>query len=182
MLDRIIMAGSGGQGIQFAGQLLALAAVEQGLKATYVPSYGAERRGGPSFCTVVVGDHEIYAPVFKEADILLAFDQRARNQYAHTVKESGLILADNTLCPKPAECELGKVILLDGHQTALAIRKERSAYNLVMLGAYIGLDRGIQLDNVLEVLNVKSSKKPELLETNSLALKKGVELIKAGVK
>lgn len=182
MLDRIIMAGSGGQGIQFAGQLLTLAAIDQGLKATYVPSYGAERRGGKSFCTVVVGDHEIYAPVFQEVDILLALDQRARNEYSHQVKDSGLIIADQDLAAISGDREVGKVLLVPAHAIAAQLRKEVSAQNLVMLGVYLGLGHGVSLASALKVLELKSGKKPHLLATNAKALETGHELAAGLVK
>lgn len=182
MLDRIIIAGSGGQGIQFAGQLLALAAVEQGLEATYVPSYGAERRGGKSFCTVVVSDHTINAPVFKEADVLLAFDQRARDEYGKTVKSDGLILTDQNLAPTGNDQEVAEVLLLPAHKTAFELGQGISVQNLVMLGAYLGLERGVTITAVKKVLEKKSAKKPHLLATNSRALDLGTDLIKGQKK
>ena len=46
MLERVILAGFGGQGIMFIGKMLALVGMEEGLNVTYFPSYGAEVRGG----------------------------------------------------------------------------------------------------------------------------------------
>ncbi len=182
MLDRIIIAGSGGQGIQFAGQMVALAAVAQGLEATYVPSYGAERRGGKSFCTVVVGDHFINAPVFREADVLLALDQRARNEYAHMVKPTGIILADKALAGQAGEGEKAPVRLIDAHEAAQPLRQDKktSVQNLVMLGAYLALERGVTMAAVKQVLEQKSRKKPHLLASNLKALDLGVAMISAG--
>jgi 2-oxoglutarate ferredoxin oxidoreductase subunit gamma len=50
----IIMAGFGGQGILMIGNLLALAAMEEGKNVTYFPAYGVEMRGGTANCTVVM--------------------------------------------------------------------------------------------------------------------------------
>ena len=38
--NKIIVAGSGGQGALRVGQMIAYAAVNQGLEATWLPSYG----------------------------------------------------------------------------------------------------------------------------------------------
>ncbi|MFW6082587.1 MAG: 2-oxoacid:acceptor oxidoreductase family protein, partial [Chloroflexota bacterium] len=62
MQEEIIISGFGGQGSLFAGQLLAYAAMGQGLHVTWIPSYGPEMRGGKARCTVVISDEEIGAP------------------------------------------------------------------------------------------------------------------------
>lgn len=48
MESSIVIAGFGGQGVLFAGKMLAYAGMENGLHVTWIPSYGrkcvAERR------------------------------------------------------------------------------------------------------------------------------------------
>lgn len=172
MLQQIVIAGSGGQGIQFAGQLLARAGVRQGLQATYVPAYGAERRGGPSFCSVVLADREIYAPVFKLADVLLALDQRGRNQYGPTLKATGFILANRDLAAAVAPGEAGTVIELPASSLAAQICPQGAA-NLVTLGAYAAITGVVRTENLQAELEIISAKKPQLLETNLQALAEG---------
>ena len=46
MLIKTIFSGFGGQGVLSTGQMLAQAAMLQGKFVTYLPSYGAEVRGG----------------------------------------------------------------------------------------------------------------------------------------
>ena len=46
MQKEIIIAGFGGQGVLFAGQVLAYAAMDTGKAVTWIPSYGPEMRGG----------------------------------------------------------------------------------------------------------------------------------------
>ncbi len=58
MQTEILLAGFGGQGTLFAGQLMAYAAMAQGLNATWIPSYGPEMRGGTAHCTVIISDDE----------------------------------------------------------------------------------------------------------------------------
>ena len=105
MLTEIVIAGSGGQGIQFAGQVLARAAMQQGLYVTYVPAYGAERRGGASFCSVVLSDEFVFAPVFQRPDVLLALDQRGRNQYAASVNRTVGSWPTRTWRPSPGRAK-----------------------------------------------------------------------------
>ena len=61
--EGVIIAGFGGQGIVFSGKLLAHTAMSVGKEVTYIPSYGAEVRGGTSNCTVVMDNEPIASPV-----------------------------------------------------------------------------------------------------------------------
>ena len=63
MLIKTIFAGFGGQGVLSMGLNLDQAAMADGLHVTYLPSYGAEVRGGTANCTVSVSDEEIASPV-----------------------------------------------------------------------------------------------------------------------
>ncbi len=63
MHQEIIISGFGGQGVLFAGQLLAYAALEEGRHVTWIPSYGPEMRGGTAHCTIIVSDEEIGSPL-----------------------------------------------------------------------------------------------------------------------
>ena len=65
MQKEIIIAGFGGQGVLFSGQVLAYAAMDSGMDVTWIPSYGPEMRGGTANCTVVIADDEIGSPLVK---------------------------------------------------------------------------------------------------------------------
>ena len=58
MQKEIIIAGFGGQGVLFSGQVLAYAAMDAGKEVTWIPSYGPEMRGGTANCTVIISDEE----------------------------------------------------------------------------------------------------------------------------
>lgn len=179
MLDQVIIAGSGGQGIQFAGQLLARAAMRQGLQATYVPTYGAERRGGQSFCYVAISDGPIYSPQFDRPDVLLAFDQRARLQYGATVKPGGTLLVNSDLAPQSAPNESGRAILLPASTLADQVC-QGGGLNLVLVGAYLAFSGRVRMDMVQEVLTRDLTKKPEWLESNLAAVRLGAQQVQEG--
>ena len=63
MLERLLIAGSGGQGIVLIGRMLASVAVKNIPHVTFFPAYGAEVRGGTSNCQVVLSTKEIASPV-----------------------------------------------------------------------------------------------------------------------
>jgi 2-oxoglutarate ferredoxin oxidoreductase subunit gamma len=65
MQTEIVIAGFGGQGVLFAGQVLAYAAMDAGKVVTWIPSYGPEMRGGTANCTVIIADEEIGSPLVR---------------------------------------------------------------------------------------------------------------------
>ncbi len=74
---KIIISGTGGQGIQFIAQLLAKNAIHNKYNCTVIKSYGPEARGGASQCSLVIDDKPITNPVIKKADYLIAFSKEA---------------------------------------------------------------------------------------------------------
>lgn len=92
-----IIGGFGGQGILFAGQVLAQAALDEGLHVTWLPSYGPEMRGGSASCTVVVSDRPIGSPIVDVADILIALTPPALARYQALVARDGLIVLNSSL-------------------------------------------------------------------------------------
>ncbi|MCG2661765.1 MAG: 2-oxoacid:acceptor oxidoreductase family protein, partial [Kiritimatiellae bacterium] len=68
MHERILIAGSGGQGVVSLGKLLARLAAETIQHVTFFPAYGAEVRGGTSNCQVILSANEIAAPIAEMFD------------------------------------------------------------------------------------------------------------------
>ncbi len=58
-LHEIKLFGRGGQGIVTAGNLLSEAAAHGGKYAQSIPTFGPERRGGPSICSLRISDRPI---------------------------------------------------------------------------------------------------------------------------
>jgi 2-oxoglutarate ferredoxin oxidoreductase subunit gamma len=78
MHHEIVISGFGGQGVLFAGQLLAYAALEEGKHVTWIPSYGPEMRGGTAHCTVIVSDEEIGSPLVQHPTAALVLNPQIR--------------------------------------------------------------------------------------------------------
>ena len=94
MQHEVILAGFGGQGVLFAGQLLAYAALEEGKEVTWIPSYGPEMRGGTANCTVVVADEEIGSPLSRAPGAVVAFNGPSLAKYGPMVRPGGLLVVN----------------------------------------------------------------------------------------
>ena len=55
---KTIIAGFGGQGVLTIGRMLAYAGMIEGKDVTFIPSYGAEMRGGTANCSTIVSDRD----------------------------------------------------------------------------------------------------------------------------
>ena len=77
MLEAIICAGLGGQGVLTAGKVLLYAASEKDLNVTWFPAYGNEMRGGAASCNVIISDSRIASPYADHPDIVMAMSESA---------------------------------------------------------------------------------------------------------
>jgi 2-oxoglutarate ferredoxin oxidoreductase subunit gamma len=93
----IVFAGFGGQGILFAGHVLAEAANMADLEVLWIPSYGPEMRGGTASCTVIVSAEPIGSPVVDRADAAVVMNPPSLARFAPTVREGGLLVINGSL-------------------------------------------------------------------------------------
>ena len=91
MLKKTVFAGFGGQGVLMMGYVLAVSVMRDGLHVTYLPSYGAEVRGGTANCTVVVSDEEIASPVTSSPDFAVALNKPSMMKYQGLMTSGGMM-------------------------------------------------------------------------------------------
>jgi 2-oxoglutarate ferredoxin oxidoreductase subunit gamma len=173
--EEIIMAGSGGQGIMFAGTLLAQAAMDEGLNVTCFPSYGAQMRGGTANCTVIISDENIGSPVVTNPFTLLAMNEDSLGRFASKVKKSGLIIVNSSLLKKEIGIDDVEIIEIPATELAEELGDSRVA-NMVILGAYIKRRKVVSLERAVGSLRkVLGEERENLLRLNREALRKGEE-------
>ena len=93
----IVLAGFGGQGVLFAGKLIAYAGLLEDREVSWLPSYGPEMRGGTANCSVCLSDDPIGSPLVLAPDALIAMNQPSLDKFAGVVAEGGVVVADSTL-------------------------------------------------------------------------------------
>jgi 2-oxoglutarate ferredoxin oxidoreductase subunit gamma len=97
MMEKIIIAGAGGQGIMLLGRVLAEAAMRENKYVTWLPSYGAEVRGGTAYCMVVISHKEIGSPYIEEADTLIIMNNPSLEKFKDRIKKQGLLILNSSL-------------------------------------------------------------------------------------
>ncbi|HJW21501.1 MAG TPA: 2-oxoacid:acceptor oxidoreductase family protein [Candidatus Limnocylindrales bacterium] len=168
-----IIAGFGGQGILFAGTVLARAAMTEGQEVLWIPSYGPEMRGGTASCTVILGDTEIGSPVVDHADAVVALNPPSLARFEPIVAPGGLLVINTSLIeaePTRADIEVVRVPCTQIAKTA----GDDKLVSVVALGALLarrGLVRPVALRAAIEA--IVSKKRPQILEADLAAFEAG---------
>lgn len=148
---RVIISGFGGQGILFAGKVLAQAALNDGFYVSWLPSYGPEMRGGTCNCRLVISDDEISSPSFAQTDALIALNVPSVEKFSADTGK--LIITDNRYT---GHCNTkAKVISTDmtGCDNALL--------SMAMLGKFIEATGIVCSDSVISAVKAFSGTRAE---------------------
>jgi 2-oxoglutarate ferredoxin oxidoreductase subunit gamma len=176
MQTEIILSGFGGQGALFAGQLLAYAALENGLNVTWFPSYGPEMRGGTAHCTVILSDQEIGSPVVKNPTAVIVMNIPSLEKYEQLVKSGGILVVNTSLVDRNPSRDDIQVILVPANDIAEELGEKRLA-NLVLLGGLMERLGILSLDQIGEALKKHIPEhRRNLLNANLKAMSRGAEI------
>lgn len=136
MQAEIIFAGFGGQGVLFAGQILAFAGLDNGKEVTWMPSYGPEMRGGTANCTVIVADEEIGSPLVRNPKGAVVLNLPSFDKYESQVTPGGVIVVNASLVNRPIQRTDIDGVMIPAQEIAEIIGNRRLT-NIVMLGALL---------------------------------------------
>jgi 2-oxoglutarate ferredoxin oxidoreductase subunit gamma len=179
MLVKTLISGFGGQGVLSMGLSLAQAAMLEGKYVTYLPSYGAEVRGGTANCTVAISDEEIASPVASSPEFLIAMNQPSLMKFQNQVQTGGVLFLNSSLIQAETPRKDIEVVSVPADSIAKQLGSSKSA-NMVMLGAFIRKSNLISLPVVIEGLKNTLKKKQKLIAINEKALTVGYDLSNPG--
>jgi 2-oxoglutarate ferredoxin oxidoreductase subunit gamma len=172
----VVFAGFGGQGLLFTGQVLARAAIKDGLEVFWIPSYGPEMRGGTASCTVIVGDTPIGSPVVDRFDAAVAMNLPSLRKFAPRVAPAGLLLMNTSLL---GDEETGRSDLVEMHLQCTdlaALCGDDKLVSVVALGALVARTGWVTPDSVRAALREMAGKKrPEVVDADLGAFDAGFE-------
>ncbi len=146
MMNQIILAGFGGQGILSMGHFIAHAGLLDGKNVSWLPSYGPEKRGGTANCHVIVGDEEVGSPIISSASVLIAMNGPSLEKFESLVEPGGIIITDKSLVPiKPTRSD---VKLYEIPATEMAYELGNATYaGVIILGKLIALTNVVTTEN-----------------------------------
>jgi 2-oxoglutarate ferredoxin oxidoreductase subunit gamma len=175
MQKEIVIAGFGGQGVLFAGQIIAYAAMDTGKQVTWIPSYGPEMRGGTANCTVIIADEEIGSPLVRNPPLAIALNLPSFDKYEETLAAGGTLIVNQSMVDRGAKREDIHVILVPCNEIAEQIGNKK-LLNMVAVGALLTALPEIALKDVEKALDGHlPARHKHLLPSNFEALKRGFE-------
>jgi 2-oxoglutarate ferredoxin oxidoreductase subunit gamma len=176
MEHSVVFAGFGGQGLLFAGQALARAAIKDGLEVFWIPSYGPEMRGGTASCTVILGDEPIGSPVVDRFDAAVVMNLPSLRKFSPRVARAGLLIVNTSLVTSESSgrADLDELRLAC---TELAAKGgDDKLVSVVALGALVGRLGWVSEESVRAALREMASKKrPEIVEADLGVFAAGLE-------
>ena len=171
----ILIAGYGGQGILFAGKVIAYAGLIDEKEVSWLPSYGPEMRGGSANCTVCLSNEIIASPYVQYPEYFLAMNQLAFNKYISTVEKGGVVIYDSAIIDGKTDRKDLTIYGID----AVSLAEKSGAQglsNMVMTGrlykelmfcSYASLEKAVE--------KCVPESKVQLIEWNLKAIQLGIE-------
>lgn len=176
MTHELLLAGFGGQGILFAGKLLAYVGLYANKEVSWLPSYGPEMRGGTCNCSVTISDSPIGSPLILEPNELLVMNTPSFDKFIGAVKAGGIAVIDSTLVEGTTDRTDIKCFYIPATKLA-ADNNLKGMANIILAGKLLkesGLTDEAAIEKALK--KVIPPKKAELTEANMTALKLGMSL------
>ncbi len=181
MTSDVVMAGFGGQGILMIGNLLSLAAIEEGRRVTYFPAYGVEMRGGTANCTVVISREEIGSPVVGRPASAIVMNGPSLERYRALVRAGGTLVVNRSLAdPSRVGRTDVRVVAVPANEVARDLGASQLA-SMVALGAYAAATGVVRVESVVRCLpKVVPQRHERLIPLNAEALRRGAALASPG--
>ena len=173
MYTQILIAGFGGQGVLFAGKVLAYKGLTEEKQISWLPSYGPEMRGGTANCSVIVSDTPVGSPIVHEPDILIVMNLPSLDKYENAVSKGGYAFVDSTLIERKLERTDVKAFYIPATKMARDLGIPTLA-NMIIVGKVIKETGVVSMDGLRDALaKAVSAKHQDLIDINLKAIEAG---------
>lgn len=177
-VERLVLAGFGGQGILFLGKMLAEMGMKRGKNVSWIPSYGPEMRGGTANCTVVLSENPIASPLVTVPDTVIAMNRPSVAKFSVRIKAGGMLMYNSSLIERQEFRDDIRLVEIPASEIADELGNPRVA-NLVMAGAYCNFSKMVPFEEVKDLMvQLLPSKRKDLLEVNIEAFNRGYAFAK----
>lgn len=175
MIYNMIIAGFGGQGVLFAGKVLAYAGLIDGKEISWLPSYGPEMRGGTANVSVCVSDKAIGSPLVTAPNVFAAMNLPSFDKFIDTVEPGGIVIVDSSLISKKVERTDVKAFYVPA--TKLAEENGLKGLANIILAGKIFKETGMCSEDALlkSIHKCVPARKAHLLDANKKAIDIGSE-------
>lgn len=177
MMEQIIIAGFGGQGVLSMGKMLAEAGMVEDKNVSWLPSYGPEMRGGTANCNVIISDTWVGSPVVTQGTAVIVMNRPSLELFEQNVAPGGMLFVNSSLIDIVATRDDIQVFYVPVNEIAEELGNSKVA-NMVMLGAYLGKNPVVSVETVLDQLKeVLGPGKAHLIPLNRSAIERGAAAV-----
>jgi Pyruvate/2-oxoacid:ferredoxin oxidoreductase gamma subunit len=152
MQREVVFTGIGGQGVQFASQVLARGALAAGFEVQLFGSYGGMMRGGNTEATLVVSDEPVLAPPTVDrtwSAMVMHHDYWEPTR--DLLRPETYVLVDSSVFEGTLPRWLRRVTRIPATGLAIELGKVQTA-SLVLLGAMVAVTELIPLRAVIDAV------------------------------
>jgi 2-oxoglutarate ferredoxin oxidoreductase subunit gamma len=129
----LLLAGFGGQGVLFAGKVVAYAGLLENKEISWLPSYGPEMRGGTANCSVCISDRAIGSPLVTAPNVLIAMNLPSLEKFENAVEPGGTIILDSSLIDQKVKRDDVTVYYVPSSQLAEE-NEVKGLSNMILIG------------------------------------------------
>ena len=175
MIEEIVFAGFGGQGIMFMGKALAYAAMKRDKFVTWMPSYGAEVRGGTAHSMVVISDKVIASPVVKEPSVCVVMNKPSFDKFNSKVTKGGILVVNKSMIEIGEKRKDIGILEVPATDMAYELGNSRVA-NMITLGALLSKRDILPVQSLIDILgDIIPKSRQKMVPINQDAVRKGYE-------
>ena len=177
MHEEIVISGTGGQGVLLIGRLMAEVGLLEGREVAWLPTYGAEKRGGTVACNITISDDKIGSLFVTRPTAAIAMSPAALEKLEPVMKPDSLLIINESVVTSRVKRRDVRVIYVPALELATELGNG-SASNLIILGALVGASSMVNKSSIMSAMESMFSAK--YLEVNKKAFTKGYALGEGG--
>lgn len=177
MIQEIVIAGFGGQGVLSMGMILAYSGIMEDKEVSWFPAYGPEQRGGTANVTVILSDDRISSPVLNKYDVAIILNQPSLEKFEKMVKPGGSLIYDTYGIQTPPTRTDINIYKTDAMEESMKMENTK-VFNMIVLGGLLKISPMVKLESV--ILGLKKTlpeRHHKLLPMNEIAILRGMDII-----
>lgn len=172
----ILLAGFGGQGILFAGKILAYSGLMDNKEVSWLPSYGPEMRGGTCNCSVCISDQPIGSPLVLTPNVLVAMNTPSLEKFIGNVQPGGLVIVDSSMVDVKVERTDVKVCYVPATELTTGDPQLKGGANIILIGKLLAETNMFSAETIKKAFEkVVPAKKAFLIDNNLKAIGIGMD-------
>jgi len=178
MEREVLFTGIGGQGVQIASKVLAMAAIAEGRQILLVPRYGGGMRGGMTNAELTIGDGPLRAlPVASSAWSAYVMDPSYWSTIEPNLRPGAVVVVNSSLFDVPVDVEAPRVFEVPATSMASELGSVMSA-GFVLLGAFVALTGIVGLDQATDAMRqLVPSYRTQHVAANERAIRAGAQAV-----